>query len=216
MNLIFTVNRHSQDYKYRKLSINVLVKTEYGSFDPVFHIHYQSHRDNGFDTEWYGGSIEPYPHFETREALEVFVKASRKLFRKLETMNVYSVRYPEPVFEALKAMRVPMMVLDERLGEHVKVADAKPAEYLGWVDELNHKFGVYVRVLARDEEEAKTAVFKEFTKQAAKQDGGWTDYEHGLEQWIKAGKPVRMTAFQNAPTVKTVDEWLHEHMVYAE
>jgi len=182
----------SQDgsYGHGHLTINLLLVRDpfYSSdhFDRECSLEYQSNHDSPLD--WYGASF----HNVGARSLEDLKKATdvaTKIFAGVYLGNM------QEVLQALRNFK--RFVYDKRINEYVEVESLVPATFFAYFDNYKSTGRCTVRVMARDDDEAKRLIAKDMAA---------NNYHTELVAWIEAGQPVRQS-YDNAPEVLVLEDY---------
>lgn len=176
--------------KYAHLSLMIHAGT-YGH-NPLVTMTWQANRLTADDSKvegtwlegwsgWYGMDIKIDAHtlLDLKEATAAACAA-------LGNQEPWACPVLDDVLQRLAKKKATFVevLYDARLGQQVPVDDILPEEYTAWLDDNQRMGNTYATtcVLARTEEEAQKKMI------IALVEGG---YDHILEQFISAGKPLR-------------------------
>jgi hypothetical protein len=167
---------------YKHLSFQLLKRKEYSETDmeEMFVIRFQSDSEN---KGWYAMRTT----VETSGNAVNHLSDALKLIKKLTPENQYD-ETPETILAKCAELKIARVEYDSRLSQFVTEKDCPDVSLTRWMDgymHYNRNYGCTVATLARDENDARNKIAKEFAENVAQ--------GHSLEtfeKWIAAGKPV--------------------------
>lgn len=184
------------------------------SMNDRFTVRWQAgHDGKGFDG-WYGFQLE-IPSGHDLETMGKALTLARRIERKVGRFT-----FGTPPREFLAAMDKvgARVVKDGRIDRYMLVEDVRPAEYDAWADDYT-AYGyrnVGVRIMARNEREAKIETLRSMTDYIAR--SPWDKYApERLARWLEAGQPVlNLTTnrshlgynWYKAPDIRPIEEML--------
>jgi hypothetical protein len=181
--------------QYRRLLIRITKLDNYErdpnrplySFHKSIEIDYQgTSKDRGTDDfHWYAPHVDINSSY-LEDHLEYY-----KLLAKLIPSN--SLEDVDGLIESLKS-KATFYYYDVRLDQHV--TQLMPADFHPYKEDNDASLtpSFYCKVLARDEDEAKRSIYREFTRHLAESYEG-SDTEKAFNNWINAGKPVKQIEY---------------------